>query len=89
MWTFFGYADDDDGDDARVGCGRRTSWARRARVDRRQRGDATRPARGDCRIPTPTAFVEMGGTDTERADHIVTESAIRAFYAYYREVMEL
>ena len=35
------------------------------------------------------AFVEMGGTDTERADHIVTESAIRAFYSYYREVMEL
>ena len=23
------------------------------------------------------------------ADHIVTESAIRAFYAYYREVMDL
>ena len=36
-----------------------------------------------------TAFVEMGGVDTERADHIVTESAIRAFYAYYREVMGL
>ena len=30
--------------------------------------------------PDAFAFVEMGGTDTERADHIVTESAIRAFY---------
>ena len=31
----------------------------------------------------------MGGRDTENTDHGVTESAIRAFYKYYAQVMEL
>jgi hypothetical protein len=35
------------------------------------------------------AVVEMGGRGTEDHDHIVTETAIRAFYGYYREVMGL
>ena len=41
--------------------------------------------------PTPTAQgrLEMGGRGTGDEDHIVTEAAIRAFYAYYRQVMEL
>jgi salicylate 5-hydroxylase large subunit len=36
-----------------------------------------------------SAVVEMGGRDRADHDHIVTETAIRAFYGYYREVMEL
>ncbi len=33
--------------------------------------------------------VEMGGRDTDDQGHMVTEAAIRAFYAQYREVMGL
>ena len=35
------------------------------------------------------ALVEMGGHDTDDTEHMVTEAAIRAFYAHYRRVMEL
>jgi len=31
----------------------------------------------------------MGGTQWQDEEHMVTESAIRAFYDYYRKVMEL
>ena len=31
----------------------------------------------------------MGGHDTADTEHMVTEVAIRAFYAHYREVMGL
>src|SRR5437667_326106 len=36
-----------------------------------------------------SALVEMGGRDLSDSEHIVTEAAIRAFYAHYRRVMEL
>ncbi len=88
MWTFFGYA----GEDAEM----RTRRLRQANL----MGPSGLVSIDDSEVmrlaqlgamvdPDGAAFVEMGGTDTERADHIVTESAIRAFYAYYREVMEL
>jgi hypothetical protein len=42
-----------------------------------------------ARDPSGEAVLEMGGHGVDDEDHIVTESAIRAFYAYYREVMSL
>ena len=39
--------------------------------------------------PDRDAILEMGGRDTVDEEHMVTETAIRAFYKYYREVMEL
>ena len=39
--------------------------------------------------PEKDGLYEMGGRDTEDHDHIVTETAIQAFYKVYREVMEL
>jgi len=39
--------------------------------------------------PDTSAFVEMGGTDVGDTDHMVTETAIRAFYERYRAVMGL
>jgi len=39
--------------------------------------------------PGAQGRLEMGGRGTSDEDHIVTEAAIRAFYAYYRRVMEL
>jgi salicylate 5-hydroxylase large subunit len=41
------------------------------------------------RFPDDDCVVEMGGRGTENTDHMVTETAIRAMYRYYREVMEL
>src|SRR4051812_21237466 len=35
------------------------------------------------------AVVEMGGRDLEDTEHMVTEAAIRAFYAHYRKVLDL
>ena len=39
--------------------------------------------------PDATAVIEMGGRDTVDADHTITEVALRAFYAHYRQVMEI
>jgi salicylate 5-hydroxylase large subunit len=87
-WTFFGYADDDD-----------------TMVERRLRqANLMGPAglvsiddsevmrlaqRGFAATDDASAVVEMGGRDTDDADHMVTEAAIRAFYTHYRRVMEL
>ena len=59
------------------------------RLDRRQRGDAAGPAGRRGRTATATPLLEMGGHDTDDTEHMVTEAAIRAFYAHYRRVMEL
>lgn len=40
-------------------------------------------------FPDEDCVVEMGGRGTENTDHMVTETAIRAMYRYYREVMGL
>jgi salicylate 5-hydroxylase large subunit len=87
-WTFFGYEDDDD-----------------AMVERRLRqanlmgpagyvslddGEVLRLAQsGIAPSPHARSLVEMGGESTDDADHVVTEAAIRAFYCYYRDALEL
>ena len=89
MWTFFGYAGRRRRRCARGGCARRTSWARRAS----SRSTTARSCGSRSSAPRSTRMPRRSSRwaarDTERADHIVTESAIRAFYAYYREVMGL
>jgi salicylate 5-hydroxylase large subunit len=37
--------------------------------------------------PQEAALVTMGGREVEPTDHMVTETAIRAMYAYWRKVM--
>jgi len=37
--------------------------------------------------PEGAGVMEMGGRDWKDEQHMVTESVIRAFYAYYRQVM--
>jgi len=40
--------------------------------------------------PHGKGVMEMGGRDWQESEsHMVTEGAIRAFYDYYRRVMEL
>jgi len=87
-WTFFGYADDDEA--------MRTRRLRHANLmgpagfvsldDSEVMDLAQRGIRVD---PEQEAVVEMGGRGREDQDHIVTETAIRAFYGYYRETMGL
>ena len=36
---------------------------------------------------TPSTLCELGGTGTEPAEHMVTETLIRSMYAYWRKVM--
>ena len=91
MWTFFGYADED--------AAMRQRRLRQANLmgpaglvsidDSEVMRLAQLGATAGADDRDATVFVEMGGVDTAHADHIVTESAIRAFYAYYREVMGL
>jgi salicylate 5-hydroxylase large subunit len=87
-WTFFGYEDDDESMRARrlrhanlMGPAGLVSLDDSEVMDLAQRGI-------HCDI-TGNAVVEMGGQGTEDHDHIVTETAIRAFYSYYRNVMGL
>jgi hypothetical protein len=46
-------------------------------------------AAGVTPCPESAAVVELGGYDTASADHTLTETAVRAFYGYYRQVMGL
>lgn len=87
-WTFFGYADDDEAMTARrlrhanlMGPAGFVSVDDSEVMDLAQRG-----IRND---DGGEAVVEMGGRGREDQDHIVTETSIRAFYGYYREVMGL
>lgn len=43
---------------------------------------------GFAQKPQHRALVEMGGRDTAETDHMVSETCIRAMYAYWRQVME-
>ena len=44
---------------------------------------------GVTQYPEDAGVMLLGGRDTVDEEHMVTESAIRAFYAHYRKVMEL
>ncbi len=88
IWTFFGYADDDEPMRARRLCHANFMGpAGLVSLDDSEVMDVAQ--RGIEADPGGEAILEMGGRDVDDQDHIVTESAIRAFYAYYREVMEL
>jgi salicylate 5-hydroxylase large subunit len=87
-WTFFGYEDDDEAMRARrlrhanlMGPAGFVSLDDSEVMELAQRGI-------HC-DEDAAAVVEMGGRDRADHDHIVTETAIRAFYGYYREVMGL
>jgi salicylate 5-hydroxylase large subunit len=85
-WTFFGYADDSE-----------EMHLRRLRQANLM-GPAGLVSVDDSEImklsqdgisPYPNAqgLLEMGGRGREDTEHMVTEAAIRAFYAYYCHVM--
>jgi len=88
IWTFFGYENDDE------------AMTRRRLLQANLMGPAGFVSLDDSEVmqlsqqgishyPDAQGRLEMGGRGTGDEDHIVTEAAIRAFYAYYRQVMEL
>ena len=85
-WTFFGYEDDDE-----------EMTTRRLRQANLM-GPAGYVSLDDSEVmklsqdgvrafPGNHGVLEMGGREAEDTDHTVTETAIRGFYKYYREVM--
>lgn len=87
-WTFFGYADEDAAMTTR-----RLRQANLMSASGLVSGDDSeiiKLAQDGLRpYPNETALLEMGGRDTHDAEHMVTETAIRAFYKYYRQVMDV
>jgi salicylate 5-hydroxylase large subunit len=87
-WTFFGYAADDE-----------AMTLRRLRQANLM-GPAGFVSADDSEVmklgqdgvapyPETAGVLEMGGHGTGDEPHMVTEAAVRAFYAHYRQVMEL
>jgi salicylate 5-hydroxylase large subunit len=88
IWTFFGYVDDDDEMTARrlrqanlMGPAGLVSLDDSEMMEFSQRGVAD--------YPDASSVLELGGRDVGDAPHMITETAIRGFYRYYREVMGL
>ena len=85
-WTFFGYADDDDGMTMRrLRQANLMGPAGFVSIDDSEVMEAAQFGLG--KYPDAEAVVEMGGLGVEDQDHMVTESSIRAFYDHYRNVM--
>jgi salicylate 5-hydroxylase large subunit len=87
-WTFFGYADDTE--ELRAIRLRQANLMGPAGLVSIDDGEVMRLSQDGVAVDaTRAALAEMGGRDTGDVDHMVTEAAIRAFYAHYREVMGL
>jgi salicylate 5-hydroxylase large subunit len=87
-WTFFGYADDDEAMIQRRL--RQANLMSSAGLVSADDSEVIKLAQeGVTQYPEDAGVMLLGGRDTGDVEHMVTESAIRAFYAHYREVMEL
>lgn len=88
LWTFFGYeSDTEEMTRIRVRQANLMGPAGLVSVDDSEMMELSqRGVRSDC---DAAGVVELGGRDCEDAPHMITETAIRGFYRYYREVMGL
>jgi salicylate 5-hydroxylase large subunit len=87
-WTFFGYADDDEAMQLRRL--RQANLMGPAGYVSIDDGEVMALGQnGVAAYPDAIGLLEMGGVGEGDENHMVTEAAIRAFYRYYREVMEL
>lgn len=88
VWTHFGFADDSP------------EMTRRRLLQANLFGPAGFVSADDGEVvefsqngfaqkPFHRALAELGGTGVEETDHMVTETLIRAMYAYWRRVMEV
>jgi salicylate 5-hydroxylase large subunit len=85
-WTFFGYADDDVAMTTR-----RLRQANLMSAAGLVSGDDSEVIKlnqdGVARHRDDAGVLLMGGRDTNDTQHMVTETALRAFYSHYRSVM--
>lgn len=85
-WTFFGYADDSE--EMTLKRLRQANLMGPAGLVSADDSEVMKLSQdGIAPYPEAVGVVEMGGRGTEDAEHMVTETAIRAFYTYYRRVM--
>ncbi len=89
IWTFFGYADDDEEMNVmRLRQANLMGVAGYVTVDDAEVLEFSQV--GHWGAPAGAAAVlELGGRDTGSHDHMVTESLIRGFYTRYRDIMGL
>ena len=86
VWTFFGYADDsEEMTRIRLRQANLMGPAGLVSVDDSEMMEFSQ--RGVAHSPDAAAVLELGGRDCDDAPHMITETAIRGFYKYYREVM--
>jgi salicylate 5-hydroxylase large subunit len=88
IWTFFGYAADDaEMTTRRLRQANLMGPAGLVSVDDSEMMEFSQS--GVAEYPDGTAVLELGGHDVHDTPHMITETAIRGFYKYYREVMDL
>lgn len=88
VWTFFGYADDSEElTRIRLRQANLMGPAGLVSVDDSEMMELSQ--RGVGAYPDAAAVIELGGRDVHDEPHMITETAVRGFYKYYREVMGL
>jgi salicylate 5-hydroxylase large subunit len=88
IWTFFGYADDSpEMTQRRLRQANLMGPAGLVSIDDGEVMEFSQ--QGVRQARDGAGLLAMGGSGTGDEDHMVTESAIRAFYQHYRRVMEL
>jgi anthranilate 1,2-dioxygenase large subunit len=88
IFTYFGYADDDE--DLRSKRMLQSNFVGPAGYISLEDGYATElvqqaVAGGDA----GSSYIDLGGTTAQSDDNLVSEAMLRAFWTYYREIMEL
>ena len=88
LWTFFGYGDDsDEMTQLRLRQANLMGPSGLVSIDDSEMMELSQ--NGIEQYPDATAVIELGGRDARDEDHMVTETPVRGFYKYYREVMDL
>jgi len=88
IWTFFGYADDSEElTRIRLRQANLMGPAGLVSVDDSEMMEFSQA--GVLHSPNAAAVIELGGRNCHDEPHMITETAIRGFYRYYREVMGL
>ena len=88
VWDFFGYADDDEEiTNMRIKQANLMGPSGLVSIDDTEAIEMCH--KGMAGNPDGYALLEMGGRDCKNEEHMVTETAIRAFYKCYRKVMGL
>lgn len=87
VWDFFGYADDDEAlTQMRLKQANLMGPSGLVSVDDTEVLELCQ--KGFREHPDQSAVVELGGRDCRNENHMVTETAIRGLYQYYREIMQ-